>query len=59
LSQKGHGISILSTNHPNNFPYFEKDDFVEYNDFSKTEGIWKDSKKNNKNFFGIEKRLKN
>jgi len=45
LSQKGHGISILSTNHPNNFPYFEKDDFVEYNDFSKTEGIWKDSKK--------------
>ena len=54
LSEKGHNVITWSTNHPNNFPYSEKDNFARYNDLSKREGFWKDLKKVKQIFWNRE-----
>ena len=34
-SQKGHKVSVLGTQHDQNFPWPDQDLFVQYNDFSR------------------------
>ena len=45
LTEKGHQVLAWSTQHPQNFPWPDQEDFAQFNDLSKREGLGKDLKK--------------
>ena len=45
LTEKGHQVLAWSTQHPQNFPWPNQEDFAQFNNLSKKEGLGKDLKK--------------
>ncbi|MFH0907094.1 MAG: glycosyltransferase [bacterium] len=54
LAEKGHEVLVWSANHPKNFSFYDKNDFAEFNDLSKKQGIIKEIKKAKRIFWNKE-----
>ncbi|OGC48007.1 MAG: hypothetical protein A3A94_01085 [Candidatus Portnoybacteria bacterium RIFCSPLOWO2_01_FULL_43_11] len=58
LERKGHQVLVWSTEHPQNFNWPEKTNFVNFYEYSKKEGGWKDFKKIIRIFWNFEAKKK-
>lgn len=58
LEKKGHQVLVWSTNHPQNFTWPDQTNFVNYYNYSKKEGTWKDLKKISRIFWNFEAQKK-